>query len=135
MNERVLQALRLRNFKAIQDSGELHLTALTAFIGYNGSGKSSIVEGLQTFQQIVERGLDTAMQQWRGFEHIRNQYPYTAWKHQLENGAEALATEQDEYADQLNSPELSDEIAESPQDAGNRQDLADHQGRQSRRHL
>lgn len=43
---------------------------LTVFIGNNGSGKSSIIEGLETFQAIVEQSLDKAMQQWRGFEHI-----------------------------------------------------------------
>lgn len=51
----------------------VRFTPLTAFIGNNGSGKSSLVEGLETFQAIVEHGLDRAMQQWHGFEHIWNQ--------------------------------------------------------------
>lgn len=65
-----LWSFHLENFKAVRDSGSIRLTPLTAFIGNNGSGKSSIVEGLETFQTIVEQGLDKAMQQWRGFEHI-----------------------------------------------------------------
>jgi predicted ATPase len=65
-----LRSFRLKNFKAVRDSGTIHFTPLTAFIGNNGSGKSSIVEGLETFQAIIEQGLDKAMQQWRGFEHI-----------------------------------------------------------------
>ncbi|MGE0825387.1 MAG: AAA family ATPase [Candidatus Binatia bacterium] len=68
-----LRSFRLKNFKAVRDSGTIHFTPLTAFIGNNGSGKSSIIEGLETFQAIVEEGLDKAMQQWRGFEHIWHQ--------------------------------------------------------------
>jgi predicted ATPase len=67
-----LASFRLKNFKAVQDSGEIEFTPLTVFIGNNGSGKSSIVEGLQTYQDIVTQGLDAAMNRWRGFEYIRN---------------------------------------------------------------
>src|SRR3989454_1396125 len=70
MKTLVLQSFRLKNFKAVRDSGTIRFTPLTVFIGHNGSGKSSIVEGLETFQAIVEEGLDKAMQQWRGVEHI-----------------------------------------------------------------
>ena len=69
----MLKSFRLKNFKAVRDSGTVRFTPLTAFIGNNGSGKSSIVEGLETFQAIVEDGLDKAMQQWRGFEYIWHQ--------------------------------------------------------------
>jgi predicted ATPase len=69
----MLQSFRLKNFKAVQDSGIVRFTPLTVFIGNNGSGKSSLVEGLETFQAIIEQGLDRAMQQWHGFEHIWNQ--------------------------------------------------------------
>lgn len=65
-----LRSFRLKNFKAVHDSGVIKFTPLTAFIGNNGSGKSSVVEGLETFQAIVAEDLDEAMQQWRGFEHI-----------------------------------------------------------------
>lgn len=67
-----LKSFRLKNFKAVRDSGEVQFTPLTVFIGNNGSGKSSLVEGLQAFQDITTRGLDEAMNRWRGFEHIHN---------------------------------------------------------------
>src|SRR2546430_3829814 len=73
MKTLVLQSFRLKNFKAVRDSGTIRFTPLTVFIGNNGSGKSSIVEGLETFQAIMEQGLDKAMQQWRGFEYIWHQ--------------------------------------------------------------
>src|SRR5437867_1018487 len=70
MKAPALRSFRLKNFKAVRDSAVLRFTPLTVFIGNNGSGKSSIIEGLETFQAVVEEGLDKAMQQWRGFEHI-----------------------------------------------------------------
>ena len=79
-----LQSFRLQNFKAVRDSGVVKFTPLTVFIGNNGSGKSSLIEGLETFQTIVAEGLDEAMQQWRGFEHIWNK----AGEHKLRQKAE-----------------------------------------------
>ena len=38
-----LSSFYLKNFKAVQDSKTIKFTPLTAFIGNNGSGKSSIV--------------------------------------------------------------------------------------------
>src|SRR5438874_8148222 len=73
MKAPVLRSFRLKNFKAVRDSGTIQFTPLTVFIGNNGSGKSSLVEGLETFQAIVEQGLDQAMQPWRGFEHVWHQ--------------------------------------------------------------
>ena len=67
-----LKSFRLKNFKAIRDSGVVKFTPLTVLIGDNGSGKSSLVEGLQTYQRIVTDGLDSAMGMWQGFEFIRN---------------------------------------------------------------
>jgi predicted ATPase len=64
---------RLKNFKAIRDTGAIRFTPLTVFIGNNGVGKSSIVEGLETLQAIATQGLDAAMQRWHGFEYIHNQ--------------------------------------------------------------
>lgn len=63
--------VRIRNFKAIKDSGELKLGPITCFIGYNGSGKSSILESLLTFRELTTDGLDSAMQRWKGFENIQ----------------------------------------------------------------
>jgi predicted ATPase len=65
-----LRSFRLKQFKAVRDSGLIRFTPLTVFIGNNGSGKSSITEGLETLQAIIAQGLDRAMQPWRGFEHV-----------------------------------------------------------------
>jgi predicted ATPase len=67
-----LQSMRVRNFKAIVDSKTVKLGPLTAFIGNNGAGKSSLIEALETYQSIVLDGLDLAMQRWLGIEHIRH---------------------------------------------------------------
>ena len=67
-----LKSFRLKNFKAVRDSGTVHFTPLTVLIGDNGSGKSSLVEGLRTYQHIVTVGLNKGMRTWRGFEHITN---------------------------------------------------------------
>lgn len=71
-NASMVKSFRLKNFKAIRDSGVVKFTPLTVLIGNNGSGKSSFVEGLQTYQKIVADGLDEAMQTWRGFEYVTN---------------------------------------------------------------
>ena len=67
-----LQSLRIRNFKAVVDSKTVKLGPLTAFIGNNGAGKSSLIEALETYQAIVRDGLDLAMQRWLGIEHVRH---------------------------------------------------------------
>jgi len=67
-----LSSFCLKNFKAVQNSKTIRFTPLTVFIGYNGSGKSSIVEAMDTFQSIVLSGLDEAMIPWQGFDYIWN---------------------------------------------------------------
>ena len=67
-----LSSFRVLNFKAVQDSKAIKFTPLTAFIGNNGSGKSSIIEALETFQTLALHGIDAAMQPWHGFEYIWN---------------------------------------------------------------
>jgi len=67
-----LRSVHVRNFKAIRDSGAVRLTPLTVFIGNNGSGKSGLIEALETLQTLVMYGVDAAMQMWRGIEHVRN---------------------------------------------------------------
>lgn len=68
----LLKSIRIRNFKAIRDSGVLKLRPFTVLIGNNGSGKSSLLEAMATYQAIVREGVDAAMRPWKGFEHIRN---------------------------------------------------------------
>jgi predicted ATPase len=67
-----LATVQIQNFKAITDTEIIEFTPLTALIGNNGSGKSSVIEALATFQMLVESGLETAMQPWKGFENIWN---------------------------------------------------------------
>ena len=67
-----LQSIRIRNFKAVVDSKTVKVGPLTAFIGNNGAGKSSLIEALETYQAIVRDGLDLAMQRWLGIEHVRH---------------------------------------------------------------
>ena len=67
-----LSSFCLKNFKAVQNSKTIKFTPLTVFIGNNGSGKSSVVEAMETFQSIVLSGLDEAMAPWYGFEYIWN---------------------------------------------------------------
>lgn len=68
----ILQSVRVRNFKAIVDSRVVKFGPLTVFVGNNGSGKSSLIEALETWQAIVRSGLDTAMSRWLGIEHARH---------------------------------------------------------------
>lgn len=67
-----LKSFRLKNFKAIKDSGVVKFTPLTVLIGDNGSGKSSLIEGLETYQKIVVGGVDRALDKWRGFDYVVN---------------------------------------------------------------
>lgn len=71
-NKLPLKSFRLKNFKAIRESVIVEFTPLTVLVGDNGSGKSSLIEGLQTYQRIVTDGLDAAMGMWRGFEYVTN---------------------------------------------------------------
>lgn len=65
----MIKNIEIINFKAIV-KGNVKLTPLTVFIGYNGTGKSSILEALETFQVIITDGLEKSMSRWRKFEHI-----------------------------------------------------------------
>lgn len=67
-----LKSFRLHNFKAIEDSRVVRFTPLTVLIGNNGSGKSSLIEGLETYRTIVADGLDAAMSRWYDLGYIRN---------------------------------------------------------------
>ena len=65
-----ISSMRVRNFKAVKDSGTIKLGSLTAFVGYNGTGKSSLIEAAEFFQTYALQGLDAAVGPWYGFEHI-----------------------------------------------------------------
>ena len=42
----MIKSVEIKNFKAIEKA-KVKLTPLTAFIGYNGTGKSSMLEALE----------------------------------------------------------------------------------------
>lgn len=65
----MIKNIEIKHFKAIE-KGKVKFTPLTAFIGYNGTGKSSMLEALETFQVIITDGLEKSMSRWRKFEHI-----------------------------------------------------------------
>jgi predicted ATPase len=67
----MLKSVTIKNFKSIQ-SATIKLTDLSVFIGDNGSGKSSVIEALHLFQDILVYGVFTAFNRRFGFENIRN---------------------------------------------------------------
>jgi len=85
-----LKSFRLKNFKAIKDSGDVKFTPLTVLIGDNGSGKSSLVEGLQTYQSIVKNGLVTALKQFGGFTKICNSFDQSVASSGIDGDSTAL---------------------------------------------
>ena len=50
----MLKKLRIKNFKAWKDTGEISMTPITLFFGANSSGKSSIGQFLMLLKQTVE---------------------------------------------------------------------------------
>ncbi|MEX1028207.1 MAG: AAA family ATPase [Candidatus Paceibacterota bacterium] len=70
-----LSMFEAKQFKAIRDSGKVKFGWLTCLIGDNGVGKSSLIEALETFRDIVVDDLDSAMIRWKGFEHVWNKSP------------------------------------------------------------
>ena len=83
MKERFrLDKVAIENFKAVTRSGELSLTPLTVFIGNNGAGKSSLIEGLEAYCDLVLDGADAAFAQWFGVEHVWNKQA----SHRLKTG-------------------------------------------------
>jgi predicted ATPase len=67
-----IRSVAIENFKAVHRSGTVKLTPLTVFIGNNGSGKSSLIDALETYRTIVLEGLDAGMNRWHGIEYIQN---------------------------------------------------------------
>lgn len=68
----MIERVRIRNFKAIREA-EIRLDDINALVGNNGSGKSSVIEALQTLQSVLEFGLTEGInKRWVGLEHIRH---------------------------------------------------------------
>ena len=68
----MLNSFQVTNFKAVRNSGSIHFGALTVLVGNNGSGKSSLIEAIETYQHIVSHGLDDAIGRFMGMEHFQN---------------------------------------------------------------
>lgn len=60
------------NFKAIQHTLNLPLQPFTAFIGNNGSGKSSVIEALRVLQISLTHNIEEAFAIWGGLDKVRN---------------------------------------------------------------
>lgn len=68
----MIDKISIKNFKAIQ-AATIKLSDISVFVGNNGSGKSSVIEALQTLQNVLLHGLSTGFnERWFGLEHIRN---------------------------------------------------------------
>lgn len=50
----MFKSIRLRNFKAYKDSGDIPLKPLTVLVGANNAGKSSLLQALLLLKQTVE---------------------------------------------------------------------------------
>jgi predicted ATPase len=81
---------RLKNFKAIRDSGIVKFTPFTVFIGNNGVGKSSLIEGLEALQAVAQDDIVKAFEPWHGIGSILNQ-SRTPTIIQTDNGKEHLS--------------------------------------------
>lgn len=68
-----IKSINVENFKALRASGTVRLKPLSVIIGNNGSGKSSLMEAVETYVRVLTTGVDAAMEHWQGFEHIRHQ--------------------------------------------------------------
>ena len=66
----MISKIRIKNFKAIKDSGEIILSPFTAIIGRNGSGKSSLIEAIEFLHDLVSIDLEHALQKWKSYKNI-----------------------------------------------------------------
>lgn len=68
----MLKAIRVTNFKIINDSSLVPLKPLTLLIGRNGAGKSSLVEVLDWLGKAVHSGATEATEQFHNITDILN---------------------------------------------------------------
>ena len=50
----MIKSLRLKNFKAFQDTGEIPIRPITLIFGPNSAGKSSILQAMLMMKQTLE---------------------------------------------------------------------------------
>ena len=70
----LLKSIRIGNFKAVRDSRTVRFKPFTVLIGSNGSGKSGLMDALQTYQSIVLGGLSRCFAEGLPFEDLLNKY-------------------------------------------------------------
>lgn len=66
-----ITSLRVRNFKAVHDTGVLRPGGLTVFIGNNGTGKSSVLEALRFLRAVARGRIDQAFELFGRYEDVR----------------------------------------------------------------
>lgn len=64
--------IRARNFRSLGDV-DVPLSPLTVLVGPNGAGKTNVLNVLRFLATTVRYGLQAALQQWRGFDHVQRQ--------------------------------------------------------------
>lgn len=67
-----LERLRIRNYRVLRDVTFEPLTPMTALVGANGTGKSTVFDALRFLQQAVAGGLATAWDERGGLAEIRS---------------------------------------------------------------
>lgn len=68
----MIKKISIVNFKAIKDCLNLPLQPFTAFIGNNGSGKSSVMEAMRTIHLCLTQNIEEAFSIWGGLDKVRN---------------------------------------------------------------
>jgi len=68
----MIMKISIVNFKAIKDCLNLPLQPFTAFIGNNGSGKSSVMEAMRTIHLCLTKNIEDAFSIWGGLDKVRN---------------------------------------------------------------
>ena len=82
----MLTRLRLENFKAWEDTGDVELKPITAFFGTNSSGKSSLIQSLLLLKQTAEssdRGAAFDFGDARGYADMGD-FASVAHEHQVD---------------------------------------------------
>ncbi|MDQ1292763.1 MAG: hypothetical protein QG608_643 [Actinomycetota bacterium] len=64
--------IRAQNFRSLAEV-EVPLRPLTVLVGPNGSGKTNVLNVLRFLAATVRFDLNSAVHQWRGFEHVQRQ--------------------------------------------------------------
>ena len=68
----MIRKISITNFKAIQHFHNLPLQQFTAFIGTNGSGKSSVMKALRILHTCLTQNIQEAFSVWGGLDKVCN---------------------------------------------------------------